>query len=247
MHQVVKVVGKKNKNLLAVCYVVLLTLCVPLACFYIWLLTVLPIPYDRIVEQADSFGEGVLMVAPFLMPVVVYWMSVAVLGILNIMRSFQICRSKDVISCVDGMLIHKYGLIVFYGINFCVLVLYYFIMTFGVLVGTRGLAIFAAPVLLPWLIAMMGFSVFAAWLALLPGAFYGIQVIRLSRKEKKISTGAAVWHGLLQFVFLADVLDAMYLAVRKWHRGQKSSVVIGILYILLAAGTVWLVIKLRTL
>ncbi|WP_072523866.1 hypothetical protein [Clostridium sp. Marseille-P3244] len=239
--------GKRRKNLLAVCYVIVLTLCVPLACFYIWLLSVFPIPYEQIAEQADTFGEGVLTILLFFLPVAVYWMTVLVLGILNIIRSFQICRAKDAAGCVNGMLIHKYGLVIFFGINFCVLALCYFVMTFGVLVGTRGLAIFAAPVLLPWLIAMMGFSVFAAWLALLPGAFYGIQVIRLSRKEKKISTGAAMWHGLLQFVFLADVLDAMYLAVRKWHRGRKSSVVIGILYILLAAGTVWLVIKMRTL
>lgn len=232
--------GKRRKNLLAVCYVVLLTLCVPLACLYLWILSVLPIPYEQVAEQADTFGEGVLIILLFFLPVAVYWMTVLVLGILNIMRSFQICRAKDAVGCVNGMLIHKYGLVIFFGINFCVLALYYFAMTFGVLVGTRGLALFAAPALLPWLTAAMGFSVFTTWLVMIPGAFYGIQVIRLSRREKKISTGAAVWHGLLQFIFLADVLDAMYLAVRKWGRGRKSSVVIGILYILLAAGTVWM-------
>lgn len=232
--------GKRKKNLLAVCYVIVLTLCVPLACFYIWLLSVLPIPYEQIAEQADTFGEGVLTILLFFLPVAVYWMTVLVLGILNIIRSFQICRAKDAAGCVNGMLIHKYGLVIFFGINFCVLALYYFVMTFGVLVGTRGLALFAAPVLLPWLTAAIGISVFTTWLVMIPGAIYGIQVIRLSRREKKISTGAAVWHGLLQFIFLADVLDAMYLAVRKWGRGRKSSVVIGVLYLLLAAGVAWL-------
>ena len=45
--------------------------------------------------------------------------------------------------------------------------------------------------------------------------------------------------GFLQFVFLADVLDAMYLAVRKWGRGKKSSVVIGVLYIAAVAALIW--------
>ena len=70
-------------------------------------------------------------------------------------------------------------------INFCVLALCYFVMTFGVLVGTRGLALFAAPVLLPWLTAAMGVSVFTTWLVMIPGAFYGIQVIRSQPKSKK--------------------------------------------------------------
>ena len=66
--------------------------------------------------------------------------------------------------------------------------------------------------------------------------FYGIQVIRITYREKKTGIGAAVWHGILQFVFLADVLDAMYLAVKKWGMGKKSSVVIGFLYVLMLAG-----------
>ena len=69
----------------------------------------------------------------------------------------------------------------------------------------------AAPVLLPWLTAAVVFTVSATWLAIGPGAFYGIQVIRFTLREKKAGYGVAVWHGFLQFVFLADVLDAMHL------------------------------------
>ena len=35
----------------------------------------------------------------------------------------------------------------------------------------------------------------------------------------------------MQFCFLTDVLDTMYLAVRKWNRGKLGAALIGLLYI----------------
>ena len=55
--------------------------------------------------------------------------------------------------------------------------------------------------------------------------------------------GMAVLHGILQFMFLADVLDAMYLAVKKWGMGKKSSVVIAVLYVLMLGGIIWGAVK----
>lgn len=232
-----------KKYALSIAYVILLTLCVPLACLYIWLLTVLPIPWELLSTWADSFGRGVLVFLLFLFPVGLYWIAVFILGVANIIKSFKIYRSGDAAGCVNGMLIHKYGLVVFFAVNFVVMFLFYFILTFGTLVGTRGLAVFAAPVLLPWLVAAIAFTVFASWLAIVPGAVYGIQVIRFTVKGKKMGLGAAIWHGILQFMFLTDVLDAMYLAVKKWGMGKKSSIVIGILYVLMLAGIIWGVVK----
>lgn len=196
-----------KKYALSIAYVILLTLCVPLACLYIWLLTVLPIPWELLSTWADSFGRGVLVFLLFLFPVGLYWIAVFILGVANIIKSFKIYRSGDAAGCVNGMLIHKYGLVVFFAVNFVVMFLFYFILTFGTLVGTRGLAVFAAPVLLPWLVAAIAFTVFASWLAIVPGAVYGIQVIRFTVKGKKMGLGAAIWHGILQFMFLTDVLD----------------------------------------
>lgn len=232
-----------KKYALSIAYVILLTLCVPLACLYIWLLTMLPIPWELLSTWADSFGRGVFVFLLFLFPVGLYWIAAFILGAANIIKSFKIYRSGDAAGCVNGMLIHKYGLVVFFAVNFFVMVLFYFILTFGTLVGTRGLAFFAAPVLLPWLVAAIAFTVFASWLAIVPGAVYGIQVIRFTVKGKKMGLGAAIWHGILQFMFLTDVLDAMYLAVKKWGMGKKSSIVIGILYVLMLAGIIWGAVK----
>lgn len=224
-----------KKYLLSIVYVLLLTLCLPLACFYIWLLTVLPIPWDRLAAWTDTFWKGMLLLFTVFFPVIIYWLIVFILGAANAVNSFRVYRTGDADQCINRMLIHKYGLVVFFIINFISMSILYFVVTFGALVGTRGLVIFAAPVLLPVLIISIIVTAAATWLAIVPGGFWGIQVIRFALKEKKTSAGAAVWHGILQFVFLADVLDAMYLAVKKWGRGRKSSVVIGALYILALA------------
>ena len=44
-----------KKYTLSITYVILLTLCLPLTCLYIWLLTVLRIPWDALEVCADSF------------------------------------------------------------------------------------------------------------------------------------------------------------------------------------------------
>ena len=104
-----------------------------------------------------------------------------------------------------------------------------------------------APVLLPWLIVAVVFSVGATWLAILPGSFYGIQVIRMTYKSGKIGFAEAVVHTVFQFFFLFDVLDAMYLATEKWGRGKKSSVIIGCVYLFAVFATIYLIIKMKSM
>ena len=108
-------------------------------------------------------------------------------------------------------------------------------------VGSRGTILFALPFMLPGILFFMTVLVIGTWLIMVPGAFYGVQVIRLSYGEKKMGMGAALLHGFLQFNFLVDVLDAMYLAVKKWGMGKKSSVLIGILYGGAGAGLIWFI------
>lgn len=181
------------------------------------------------------------------LPLLFYWGLVAAVGIINIGQSFKIYKTGNLIECVNRMLIHKYGLVVFFCVNFLVLFIYYFFVSMAVLVGSRGAAIIFAPVLLPWLIAAVVFSAVATWLAILPGSFYGIQVIRMTYKSGKIGFAEAVVHTVFQFFFLFDVLDAMYLATGKWGRGKKSSVIIGCVYLFAVFATVYLIIKMQSM
>lgn len=171
-----------------------------------------------------------------------YWAAVFVLGVANILLSFRKYSLGDDIYCVNAMLILKYGLVCFFILNFLAL----FLIGVAALVGSRGTILLLFPLVLPVLL----FCVAVTWLLMLPGSFYGIQVIRLGRaqgrfirKEENISGQGkmAVLHGILQFVFLLDVLDAMYLAVMKWGMGKKSSTLVGGLYAAFLAGMVILV------
>ena len=123
-------------------YIILLTLCVPLAYVYFILVT-------RLLDKIQEGHIGLTLMIVFL-PLLFYWGLVAVVGIINIGQSFKIYKTGNPIECVNRMLIHKYGLVVFFCVNFLVLFIYYFFISMAVLVGSRGAAIIFAPVLLPY-------------------------------------------------------------------------------------------------
>jgi hypothetical protein len=162
---------------------------------------------------------------------------VIVFSIVNIVRSFKAYRENSPSYCVNSMLILKYGLIPFFIQAFTVTVLFILIFTLGGFVASRGTIIFMLialwPLALAWGVAVGLILTGLTIIILLPGAFYGIQVVRYTLKEKKTSSGFAVMHGILQFVPFFDNLDAMYLAVKKWKLGKKSSIAVATAYILL--------------
>ncbi len=90
------------------------------------------------------------------------------MGIINIGQSFKIYKTVKSIECVNRMLIHKYGLVVFFCVNFLVLFIYYFFISMAVLVGSRG-----ADNLCSGIGAVADcssrFSVGATWLAIFTG------------------------------------------------------------------------------
>lgn len=222
---------------LQIIYVILLTSLSPLAC--LWIIFV-----DKVFKAMGDSATGWTVLLVFI-PVGIYWCIVLAIGIINIIISFKTYKNRGVTECINGMLIHKYGLVIFFIINFLLLFAVYFLATFGVLIGSRGLAIIFAPVLLPWLVFAVCWSVFCTWLAVLPGSFYSIQVIRASYRAHKIGFGGALCHTILQFLFLTDVLDSMYLATKHWGRGKKSSIIIGAIYLAGVAAIIWLIMRLR--
>lgn len=104
-------------------YVILLTLCVPLAYVYLILVTGL---LDKI--QEGHIGLTLMIV---FLPLFFYWGLVAVVGIINIGQSFKIYKTGNPIECVNRMLIHKYGLVVFFCVNFLVLIHLLFFHKYG--------------------------------------------------------------------------------------------------------------------
>ena len=112
---------------------------------------------------------------------------------------------------------------------------FYFFAGAALTFMTGGLII---PLMLPVMSVMIFFTVIGFWLTILPGSFYALQVIRMTYKAGKLSLGTAILHGILQLFFLADVLSAMYLATVKWKCAKKSSIAVGIVYIVCAIGVI---------
>lgn len=231
---------KKRRHGLQIAYVTMATLYIPFN--FLLLLGLSSYPNPGINEDTAE----ALFTAPIIMYFIIsfiYVVTFIVLAILNIIQSFKAFNQRDTLFCINGMLILKYGMVIFFASNFLYITLTLLgLGIFGMLIS-HGTLIFTAPILLPFLIAIILFLLFIAWLIMLPGSIFSIQVIRLSRLEKKIGSASAFFHGLLQFLFLTDVLDTMYLALVKWRRGKKSSIVISFFYLFCIVESIWTCIK----
>ena len=155
---------KTGKNKLAITFVVLLTLCAPLG--YLYFIIVM----QMLSYVAEDGLKAALLLS--LIPILLYWLIIGILGILNMKKSFQLYRDEDTIGCINGMLIHKYGLVIFFCANFIVLCFWYGLFSMAAVMGTRGLLLLFAPVLLPVWVVGLCISSFATWLAILPGSIY---------------------------------------------------------------------------
>ena len=192
------------------------------------LLLTFGVPLNIVALFLSSSAYGALSAkqagSVYLILIYLYWAVVIILGVMNIVISFRKYREGDDRYCVNALLILKYGLVIFFIVNYLSGILIFM----AALVGTRGIIIFAFPVVF----FVIFISMAVTWCIMIPGSFYGIQVIRFAVSQGKITGIAAAVHGILQFIFLGDVLDTLYLAVSKWGMGKKSSIIVGGLYIL---------------
>ena len=81
-----------------------------------------------------------------------------------------------------------------------------------------------------FLINFISITFLCTWLAMLPGAFYGVQTIRMACRMGRIGPKAALLHGILQFIFLLDVLDAVYLSLVTFRAARPVSLAVFGLY-----------------
>ena len=226
---------KKSADKLAIAYVIILSLipvlALPNLIFQNHVLDAIPYDASALTTELGFFLSN--------LPAIIYIMVLYILGILNIWKSFSSYEEGDSTALINRMLIHKYGLVAFFLYDFILLFTLYFFAGAALTFMTGGLII---PLMLPIMSVMIFFTVIGFWLTILPGSFYALQVIRMTYKAGKISLGTAILHGILQLFFLADVLSAMYLTAVKWKRAKKSSIVVGIVYIVCAIGTVVLAV-----
>lgn len=224
---------KKSTYYLPIFYDILLTIGVPLNILF----------FAGVLLNRERISGGAALVM-YILLAFLYWTAVVCMGVGNILLSFWKYRKGEDRYCVNAMLILKYGLVIFFIVNFLTLSMF----GLAALVASRGTIIIMFPLVLPVVVFCVGVT----WLIMLPGSFYGIQVVRFTAAQGKFSggrqspvppgpDGKVMLHGILQVIFLVDILDAMYLAVMKWGMGKKSSVLVGALYAAFLAGTLILI------
>lgn len=171
-------------------YVCLLGAMIPISAALIWSADIL-----------DFLGDGtmgLLNIWAF-----VYCAAVFILGAVNISRAF---RPSDERGCAISLLILKFGTAAVFALEFIVSAVMLMIVNGGASSG--GSALNAGVLMLALLLTAL------MWLLMLPGAFWGLRAVRICRESGKIGSAGFLLHSLLQFVFIADLIDAVYLKLR---------------------------------
>ena len=194
---------------LLIAYVVLLSIQVPFNIMYFGALL-----SSGSESLMTTFGIGYPIIA------LSYFVALIVIGIISVVNSFIAYKKNDFEYCIKGFMILKYGLIPFFVVNF--LSMTFLALIF--LVVSRGTIIFAAPIFL-----LIGISF--TWIAMLPSSFWGVQVIRFAVRDGKIGK-SKILHIFLQFCFLLDLLDTVYLVAFKYKRGKVAAILVCFAYVL---------------
>ena len=201
---------KRENHALQFLYIILLSLQVPFNLCYL-----------RIGLTQMEKGKAVVL---YLIIATLFFSVVGILGIINVVKSFRAYRNDDLEYCLSAMLKLKYGLVPFFVLNLIGMSLLFFLA----LVASRGTII----LMFPMVVFFVGVGVVCTWLMMLPGSFYAFQIARFAEREQMITRGWLIVHTILQCLFLVDVMDAAYLAIKYWDRGKKGAFVIGSIYIL---------------
>lgn len=76
-----------------------------------------------------------------------------------------------------------------------------------------------APFILPPILLAISF------IAALPGFVLAVGTVIIGIKQKEMKLGSCVLHILLQFVPVADLIDALYISIHYWNRAKKLAVI----------------------
>lgn len=149
---------------------------------------------------AVSYTALIFLLKQEVSPLPVLAGAALLLGVGNVIQAVLCCRKKYEEFLERAVLLLKYGMILFYMIVFALGVAVWFIGTF---LGPVGM------------IAALMFAI-VDYAIMIPGIFYGISWLVLLIRKKEISLKAGIFHGILQCLFVLDVVDTMYLmAVKK--------------------------------
>lgn len=131
-----------------------------------------------------------------------------IFGILNIVMSVRCCKPEYHNILLNSTVLVKYSMIPF------------FILGGIITVGCLLVSLIPVPFMIFFGPVMAFICCVIGWLILAFGAPYTISYLCLSRKLPNSTKFITIIHAILQFFFMADVFDVMYLTLRekKWTK-----------------------------
>lgn len=155
------------------------------------------------INAGESVWVGVLLLTTF------------IIGAAIILTSFFLYNPDNSVDYKNIMLTVKLALIPAFVINFifsCMLIL-----------GSGMVLSFIMGLLGPAFSAFIGVMIFAVtYVVMICPSFYTIAFLRTLHKQKRIPTWQFILHIILQFIFVVDVIDALYLGVTFNSKKQPS-------------------------
>ena len=85
--------------------------------------------------------------------------------------------------------------------------------------------LFLAPFILMAAFILPPILLAISFIAALPGFVLAVGTVIIGIKQKEMKLGSCVLHILLQFVPVADLIDALYISLHYWNRAKKLAVI----------------------
>lgn len=144
----------------------------------------------------------------------------------QISRVLPEIRNGNIDYCIKRFLFFKYTILPS--------TLYFIFLALIIFVG--GISVSLVAFIFPPMLFLAPFILMAAFIlppillaisfiAALPGFVLAVGTVIISRKQKEMKLGSCFFHILLQFVPLADLIDALYISLHYWNRAKKLAVI----------------------
>ena len=161
----------------------------------------------------------------------------------QISRVLPEIRSGNIDYCIKRFLFFKYTILPS--------TLYFIFLALVIFVGGISVSLvafvfppmlFLAPFILMVAFILPPILLAISFIAALPGFVLAVGTVIISRKQKEMKLGSCVLHILLQFVPLADLIDALYISIHYWNRAKKLAIITAVSAGILIAASIILYI-----
>ena len=144
----------------------------------------------------------------------------------QISRALTEIRSGNIDYCINGFLFFKYTILpstLFF--IFLALVIFLGGLSISLIAFILPETLFLAPFILMAAFILSPIMLAISFIAALPGFVLAVGTVIIGRKQKEMKLGSCVLHILLQFVPVADLIDALYISIHYWNRAKKLAVI----------------------